>query len=324
MEINQEILKVTGANSIILTETVQSLWSGYGKILRYFLKGGEHSSIIVKHIEWPDVGNHPRGWNTDLSHQRKLKSYQVEKNWYASFAGRLNANCRVPLCLHALEKGNEIWLILEDLNASGYHIRLDTDSVALIDVKNCLTWLAGFHAKFMNEAPEGLWATGTYWHLATRPDELDQMQNVKLKQAAEGIDRILSNAQFQTLVHGDAKLANFCFNNAGEVAAVDFQYVGRGCGIKDVAYLISSCFDDKDCEIVEEELLSHYFDQLELALNKSTDFQLVKDEWFQLYKYAWADFYRFLDGWSPGHWKIHGYSERLANEVIQQIAEENG
>jgi len=38
-----------------------------------------------------------------------------------------------------------------------------------------------------------------------------------------------------------------------------------------------------------------------------------------LYSVAWTDFYRFLKGWSPGHWKIHSYSERLAHEVVSQL-----
>jgi hypothetical protein len=34
---------------------------------------------------------------------------------------------------------------------------------------------------------------------------------------------------------------------------------------------------------------------------------------------AWTDFHRFMKGWSPGHWKIHGYSERLARQVLAQL-----
>ena len=30
-------------------------------------------------------------------------------------------------------------------------------------------------------------------------------------------------------------------------------------------------------------------------------------------------FYRFLKGWSPRHWKIHRYSERLAHQVIRRL-----
>ncbi|WP_436516327.1 phosphotransferase [Ekhidna sp. To15] len=319
MIVDKEILKISGATSVADTEIVQSLWSGYGEIRRYFLKGGKLPSVIVKHIKWPNASNHPRGWNTKLSHLRKQKSYQVEKNWYSSYASQTDAACRVPHCFHSLESTDEIMLILEDLDASAFHIRLDPETISLEDAKNCLSWLANFHAKFMHTAPEGLWPIGTYWHLDTRPDELDKMQNDPLKKAAKGIDKILRNAKYQTLVHGDAKLANLCFNKTNGVAAVDFQYVGKGCGIKDVAYFLSSCFDEDECEKYEEELLSHYFHQLEITINKSIDFQLVKEEWSFLYKYAWADFYRFLDGWNPGHWKMHAYSERLTNAVIREL-----
>jgi thiamine kinase-like enzyme len=180
--------------------------------------------------------------------------------------------------------------------------------------------LAYFHAKFLAQAPKGLWSEGTYWHLSTRPDELEQMNNFSLKHAARKIDDRLKSATFQTLVHGDAKLANFCFSESGTVAAVDFQYVGKGCGMKDVAYFISSCFDEEACEKHEEKLLIHYFKQLEMAIDRSIDYQQLKEEWHELYRYAWADFYRFLDGWSPGHWKMHGYSARMTQQVIDELA----
>jgi len=49
------------------------------------------------------------------------------------------------------------------------------------------------------------------------------------------------------------------------------------------------------------------------------DAAAVETAWRPLYAVAWTDFYRFLKGWSPGHWKIHHYSERLANEVVSQL-----
>lgn len=319
LELHKEILVATGASAIRGTESVQTLWSGYGEIKRYFLEGGKYRSVIVKHIQLPDGKQHPRGWNTPLSHQRKLTSYQVERRWYQEFARHTNDLCRIPQSYQTMVDGNELLLIMEDLNASGYQIRLDPDDVTLENTKSCLTWLANFHAKFMGVAPQGLWPVGTYWHLDTRPDEWERMENVSLKYAAKDIDDRLENARFQTLVHGDAKLANFCFSETVQVAAVDFQYVGRGCGMKDVAYFISSCFDEEACEIYEEDLLNHYFQQLEIALDKSFDFQKVKEEWSLLYPYAWADFYRFLDGWSPGHWKMHDYSKRLMQSVIDEL-----
>lgn len=319
-EIHHQILETTGASAIRQMQHVQTLWSGYGEIERYFLEKGKYPSVIVKHIRLPDSSNHPKGWNTPLSHQRKLTSYQVERQWYHQYASHTNDQCRVPRCYHTIEEGNVLLLIMEDLDRSGYPRRLHHDEVTLDDAKRCLSWLACFHGQFIGAKGEGLWPIGTYWHLDTRPEELEKMNNLPLKHAAKRIDERLSHAKYQTLVHGDAKLANFCFGDSSDkVAAVDFQYVGKGCGIKDVAYFISSCFHEEECESYEGELLDHYFNQLDVALNNSVDFSLLKKEWSTLYRYAWADFYRFLDGWSPGHWKMHTYSERIAKWVIDEL-----
>ena len=312
------ILKATGATELALTGTIQNLWSGYGSIDRYRLTGGEHVSVIVKHVRLPKRSEHPRGWNTNLSHQRKLRSYLVETNWYAQWAARCDEDCRVPHCLSLEQRDDEFLMVMEDLDGSGYPARREQASLAEINV--CLHWLANFHATFLGEKPQGLWETGTYWHLETRPDELTALPEGALKQAAASLDQRLKDAPFQTLVHGDAKLANFCFSEAGtEVAAVDFQYVGGGCGMKDVSYFIGSCLDEHDCERLEEQLLKTYFAALNTALAKhqpAINPQAVEAAWRPLYAVAWTDFYRFLQGWSPGHWKIHSYSERLANEVI--------
>ncbi|MEP2771919.1 MAG: phosphotransferase [Fulvivirga sp.] len=319
LEIEDVIQKTTGANEIVDAISVQTLWSGYGEIKRYHLKEGEYPSVIVKHIQLPEQSDHPRGWNTNISHQRKLRSYQVEKAWYEQYAHKTGKSCRVPSCYHAIEKGSELLLIMEDLDASGFPKRLTPESIDLVHAKICLTWLAHFHAKFMGADPKGLWPIGTYWHLDTRPDEWERMENKSLKAAAKQVDQKLNNAKYQTIVHGDAKLANFCFGEAGDVAAVDFQYVGKGCGIKDVAYFISSCFDEMQCARYENELLDHYFNKLEVNMYNSCDSQCVINEWRELYDYAWADFYRFLDGWSPGHWKMHDYSKRLTKQVVDDL-----
>lgn len=317
--IASQILECTGATTIREIAHVQTLWSGYGSIKRYKLEGGKYPSVIVKHIQLPESGKHPRGWNTDLSHQRKIKSYAVESYWYEHYARITGAACKVPQLLHTEAKGSMRLLIMEDLNTLGFPKRLTPDTVSLAAAKNCLTWLARFHAKFMLVPPKGLWEMGTYWYLETRPDEWTKMKNVSLKQAASLIDQRLNEATYQTLVHGDAKLANFCFGPEDQVAAVDFQYVGKGCGMKDVAYFISSCFAEEACEAYEDELLGHYFKSLEMDIDKYIDFQLFKQEWTELYKYAWADLYRFLDGWSAGHWKMHGYSERLTRSVLEEL-----
>ena len=301
-----------------VAEVIQNLWSGYGKILRLALDDCKVPTVIVKHVRMPGGGRHPRGWNTNLSHERKLKSYQVETTWYRDWSGRCGELCRVPEFLAFDHEGEEVLLVLEDLDHAGYPSRLSRAGRKQMEI--CLQWLAGFHATFMGEQPVGLWETGCYWHLETRPEELAALDDAALKAAAEIIDRRLKNAIYQTLVHGDAKLANFCFSEAGDrVATVDFQYVGGGCGMKDVAYFIGSCLDEDGCEKYEAALLDCYFEALREALGTlqpRMDVAAVEAEWRALFPLAWTDFHRFLKGWSPGHWKINSYSERVAREVL--------
>lgn len=310
--------RVTGARGAEVVERIQSLWSGYGEIVRVAAPG--QPSVVVKRVSPPRAGRHPRGWNTDRSHQRKLRSYAVEMEWYRSFASACGDGCRVPRCL-AAEETDEGWrFLLEDLDASGFSARRADASEA--EIERCLSWLASFHATFLGERPEGLWPVGTYWHLATRPDELAVIDDPTLRDAADRIDARLSAARFQTFVHGDAKLANFCFRpDGGAVAAVDFQYVGGGCGMKDVAYFRSSCLDAPALEESQSRHLDCYFAALRDALRgRDVDVDALEAEWRALYPVAWADFVRFLVGWSPGHWKLHDYSRALTAEVLEQLA----
>ena len=155
------------------------------------------------------------------------------------------------------------------------------------------------------------------------PDELEALHDLALKRAARQIDQKLQNSPFQTFVHGDAKLSNFCFSsNSRKVAAVDFQYVGAGCGMKDLAYFIGSCLHEEECERLEDELLDHYFSVLREALtakDKSLDWIALEKDWRSLFPVAWTDFHRFIKGWSPDHWKINSYSERVAREVVASL-----
>ena len=309
----QIILQATGASSCFEKEMIQELWSGYGKILRVGLENASVDSVVIKHVQIPVNKNHPRGWNTDIGHQRKVKSYRVETTWYDRYSKYSAA--RLPQCLAMETIGDEVLMVLEDLDAAGYSLR--KHEVSWDDIVRCLEWLAKFHASYLGETPEGLWEVGTYWHLETRPQELAVLDDPKLKAAALVIDEKLNSCKFKTFVHGDAKLANFCFSKDGQVGGVDFQYVGGGCGMKDVAYFIGSCLKEKDCERLEARILDTYFTYLQGELKERNE--ALETEWRSLYRVAWADFHRFLKGWSPGHWKINSYSERITAEVIRNL-----
>lgn len=317
--IGKHIKKLTGASSIQEQETIQKLWSGYGEIVRYALEGGSRNSVVIKHVRLSKRDNHPRGWNSNLSHQRKLKSYEVEVHWYQHYARETDMNCRMPECLGVRQEQGDILIVLEDLDDAKYTLRKSNPNIN--EMMKCIEWLANFHAKFLNTNPKGLWEKGTYWHLDTRPEELEVLDDLALKVVAPKIDQVLNEAKFKTLVHGDAKVANFCFAADGDVAAVDFQYIGGGCGMKDLVYFVGSCLHEEDCERYEKKLVNHYFLVFGLALEKRKLSGLeIEKEWRELFSVAWADFHRFLKGWSPGHWKINSYSEKITKEVIKKLS----
>jgi Ecdysteroid kinase-like family len=322
INILQTIASAVGAECVTSTQLIQHLWGGYGELLRVELAGcSQYESVIVKYIKLPQPEHHPRGWNTVTSHQRKLDSYQVEVSWYQHFANHCKSECAVPKCLFVKEQDGEILLILEDLKTLGFsEVHKDINQE---QVEACLYWLAHFHAQHLGTDPIGLWKSGTYWHLDTRPDEIAALLDFPLKNAAPLIDETLKKTPYQTLVHGDAKLANFCFTPKGDyVAGVDFQYVGKGCGMKDVVLFFSSCIPFDECDKRIPSLLDYYFKQLEHALvnhQPQLDPNDVVQSWKPLYCIAWADFQRFVKGWSPDHWKINPYTESLTQKALLQL-----
>ena len=179
----------TGAQTIRSAAVIQSLWSGYGEIVRLELEGSTYPSVILKHIKLPEAGSHPRCWNTGRSHNRKIRSYQVEAHWYQDYAHQCDSDCPVSGCLAVNTVENETVVVLTDLDAAGFDLRKEI--LTIEDIRARLDWLASFHATFMNSPANGLFECSSYWHLDTRPDELAALEDVSLRQAASCIDRQL-------------------------------------------------------------------------------------------------------------------------------------
>ena len=239
------------------TEHIQSLWQGYGELNRVVL---ENRSVVVKWARPP------------TSATAKRASYANELAFYHS----LQPTVRVPTLLAAHATDDEWLLVLEDLDAAGFTRR--TDAANGRDLDAVLTWLARFHVQFLGAA----WPMrGTYWHLAARRHELAAIEDPILRATAPDLDARLASARYHTIVHGDAKDENFCFTAAHDVAGLDFQYVGFGPGIVDVAYLLYGRAD-------ERAALDRYLAQLPGD---------VASEWRVLYPTARRDFERFLAGW---------------------------
>ncbi len=353
-ELYQKIAASLDCHQGFDVQVIQSLWGGYGELVRLIFSKERRSSfncVIVKHVALPSKAEHPKGWNTKLSHQRKVHSYQVETAWYQLFTQQWDERCPVPVGLQCELQEHEWLIVMQDLAEIGFPLTSQFDVLAAFDDSAiqdtqsdlasgytleeqnqrdaCLKWLANFHAKHINvdqEHSASLWQVGTYWHLDTRPDELNALADLSLKSQAQHIDSLLRACPYQTLVHGDAKLANFCFDLKSErAAAVDFQYVGRGCAMKDVALFMSSAVRPQDCAELESEVLDAYFQHLKEALmhyQPRLSFDDVEAAWRPMFYVAWADFQRFVKGWSPEHWKINPYTEQLTLRVLNQLDEQ--
>jgi hypothetical protein len=305
------VAELAGARDARRGARLQSLWAGYGELFRVELEGAPVRTAIVKHVRPPSH----LGASTDLSHARKLRSYDVETAWYRTYAPRCGDDCRVPALLGSRTGDGEWLLVLEDLDAAGFSRRTRDPSPAELD--QCLAWLAALHARFLGVPPAGLWKVGTYWHVATRPDELARTTDPALREAAPRLDARLEGCTFRTLLHGDAKEENFCFGPRG-VAAVDFQYAGGGCAMKDVAYLLYGRWGSA----AEAHALDAYFAHLRAALERNArdaDADAVEREQRALYPLACADFCRFLAGWAPAQWARDAQAHSRVRDVLRAL-----
>jgi hypothetical protein len=72
--------------------------------------------------------------------------------------------------------------------------------------------------------------------------------------------------------------------------------------------------------VIHGFFVDFYFQTLETRLGwEAASFRTLETEWRELYPVAWTDFFRFLQGWSPGFWKINSYSRRLARQVLKEL-----
>ena len=324
-DLAKQIRRGIGASAVELGEHVQSLWGGYGELRRAEIRRADATQAVsVKHVPPPPERSLSSSPEKLRSHRRKLRSYAVELAFYGGFAGQCPEGCRVPTLLYGQAEQDRFLFVLEDLDAAGFALR--RTQVSEPERAACIAWLATFHARFLNTAPEGLWKVGTYWHLATRSDELTALPEGGLRRAAPRIDEQLNRARFQTLVHGDAKLENFCFSAGQAVAAVDFQYVGGGVGVKDLVYFLGSCLHPRECEAAVPRYLDLYFAALRGHLTHPGVRQLdstaageLEREWRELFVWAWVDFHRFLLGWAPEYAAGDDYSEKLTRELLTRM-----
>ena len=95
-------------------------------------------------------------------------------------------------------RGGWLFLLLEDL--STHRLRQVLYAVSWEDITVVLRWLASFHARFLGDAGEALWPSGTQ-HLDTRPESSPTSRRGCT--TSRNCWTVRCGA-YPTLVHGDA------------------------------------------------------------------------------------------------------------------------
>ena len=144
------ILDKLQATKILDISLIQNLWSGYGELSRVTTNKG---SVIAKFIKFPTERDHPRGWSSDIGHDRKKKSYQIEKHWYSNLDTVKGA--RMAKCFDVGHVGEHEYILLEDLQDNDFKTKHFIDWQ---DIESCLSWLANFQWKACGQlVPTGIW-----------------------------------------------------------------------------------------------------------------------------------------------------------------------
>ncbi|MBQ4875857.1 phosphotransferase [Pseudoalteromonas luteoviolacea] len=299
-------------------QTPQTLWNGCGTLEKCQI-GTRKYAIKISQV--PDDLQHVNIQQTSFSLQRKIKSYVKEQHFYRHYALCLRDLCLLPQAIELHEINGKFITLLEDFEPLGFQ---NKSSVSTVHIKRVLDWLATFHANWLTEDTDNdefeTFGYGNYWHLDTRPDEYQKMPNSALKESAHKIDKTLKRIRYHTLIHGDAKLANFAFDD-NRVIGYDFQHVGLGNGLSDVMLLFTTVLNNAQLETECNDLLAYYFSRLQQALVhkcSAISFCDLQQQWQESWCFIWADFHRFLQGWRPEHPKINDYMKKQTAIALRQ------
>ena len=208
-----------------------------------------------------------------------VRNYELEISWYRDLAAESGVNC--PACYHAeiADNGIDFALLLADVAPAGQGDQLagasETDLLAAIDELailhaaywnspklDQLAWLGygSANKELVRQMLPGLYA-GFRERYAGRLSEVILQMGDRL---AAGIGQYLDHEPHAlTIVHGDYRLDNLLFAPDARAIIVDWQTVGRGSGLADLAYLIGTSIADPAARAEGEEAwLNHYLHRL--------------------------------------------------------------
>ncbi|TMP39467.1 phosphotransferase [Pseudoalteromonas rubra] len=297
----------------------KALWSGCGHIYKFSYQG---DMLVAKVASVPAQLDHRHITQSEHSLNRKHRSYEKELMFYRDTAHSYAIECALPEAKAFANRDEAFVFVFTDFETQGYR---NVSKAEPTHVTQMVAWLARFHAiGLVSSCAPKVYGRGNYWHLGTRPDEYERMMPGLLKSSANQIDQRLRDCPYQTLIHGDAKLANFAFSR-NQALGYDFQHIGQGIGVADVMLLLTSLYCGRDLELHAEHYLNLYFEHLSEALAPSWPLELFNDlekSWRKLWTFVWADFHRFLLGWKPDHEKLTSYMLLQTELCLAQLREE--
>ncbi|KAF2431274.1 hypothetical protein EJ08DRAFT_194763 [Tothia fuscella] len=212
--------------------------------------------------------------------------------------------------------------------------------------KLCLPPLEHFKKTHTTVADEGVWLNGGYTYYATRLDEFGDLcqsesewrgplcGGLSSEDGAASLASIVAKflaptisgerhvLDYETLIHGDVKSENLFTTASGDaVAFFDFQYVGLGLGVCDLAKLFTCSVPQESLEedvaeemgmgIGEEKLLRYYLDKLKSVSGKDYDWNVFVRHW----ETALVDWLRFQASW--GFWGNTDWLEGRVRRILK-------
>lgn len=207
--------------------------------------------------------------------------YRRECIFYTSALPIVDVTAPAPHAVHFDESGHDFALVLDDLTGSAQGDQFSEPSqdqlvlaIAEAVALQAPVWgatdceaLAGYRVSAGDQAaaarriPDFL--PTVFERLGTGLD--DEIITLLERFAGLGERWSLARSMPTTLVHGDFRPDNFMFGvepSAPPLAVVDWQTVGLGLGVTDVAYLLGGALEPRRRADAERDLLGVYREQL--------------------------------------------------------------
>jgi len=226
-----------------------------------------------------------------------LRMYTREAGFFGELAHR--APMRIPTCHHNAvdHETSQFVLVMEDIGALRGVDQIE--GMAVADAERAVDGLAAWHATWWGQAAvlaeSGLTVSlGDEIYKAVLPlvfgegwEKLNAELDIPEAIVAVGphwtaaMPRLLDGlaAEPTTMIHGDFRADNLFFEADGSVAAVDFQLIGTGRGVYDLAYFVTQSLTPANASEHERALFDRWTSSLLAAGVPAADLETAWDDY---------------------------------------------